>query len=68
VVSRHLDAEAEIRGQRELYYPCAVIVEDKANGPAIIRLQINVLGVVEINPKSQGCSPRLLSGKPVIGM
>jgi predicted phage terminase large subunit-like protein len=56
VVNAHLDAfatEAEIRRQREVHRPIsAVIVEDKANGPAVIqRLRVNVPGVVEINPQ-----------------
>jgi predicted phage terminase large subunit-like protein len=56
VVNRHLDAaatEAEIRRQREVHRPvCAVLVEDKANGPAVIqRLKVNVPGVIEINPQ-----------------
>jgi predicted phage terminase large subunit-like protein len=56
VVNAHLDAfatEAEIRRQREVHRPVsAVIVEDKANGPAVIqRLRVNVPGVVEINPQ-----------------
>jgi predicted phage terminase large subunit-like protein len=56
VVNQHLDAaatEAEIRRQREAHRPVgAVLVEDKANGPAVIqRLKCNVPGVIEINPQ-----------------
>jgi predicted phage terminase large subunit-like protein len=67
VINRHLDAaatEAEIRRQRELYYPCAVLVEDKANGPAVIqRLQVNVSGVIEINPEG-GKTARMFAAAP----
>lgn len=56
VVNAHLDAaatEAEIRRQREVHYPIsAVLVEDKANGSAVVqRLRVNISGVVEINPQ-----------------
>jgi len=56
VVNKHLDAaatEAEIRRQREVHRPLgAVLVEDKANGPAVIQgLKLNVPGVIEINPQ-----------------
>jgi len=56
VVNKHLDAaatEAEIRRQRDVHCPiCAVLVEDKANGPAVVqRLKVNVPGVIEINPQ-----------------
>ena len=55
VVNAHLDAaatEAEIRRQRDVHRPVsAVLVEDKANGPAVIqRLKVNVPGVIAINP------------------
>lgn len=56
VINEHLDAaatEAAIRGQR-LQHPdaSAILVEDKANGPAVIqRLKANVAGVVPINPQ-----------------
>ena len=45
--------EAEIRRQREAHRPVsAVLVEDKANGPAIIqRLKVNIAGVIEIDPQ-----------------
>ena len=48
-----LATEAEIRRQREVHRPLgAVLVEDKANGPAVIqRLKLNVPGVIEINPQ-----------------
>lgn len=56
VVNKHLDAaatEAEIRRQREVHRPvCGVLVEARANGPAVIqRLKLNVPGVIEINPQ-----------------
>ena len=56
VVNQHLDAaatEAEIRRQRDVHRPIGtVLVEDKANGPAVIqRLKLNLPGVVEINPQ-----------------
>ena len=55
-VNAHLDAagtEAAIRRQRELHSPInAVLIEDRANGPAVIqRLKINVPGVIAINPE-----------------
>ena len=45
--------EAEIRRQREVHRPVgAVLVEAKANGPAVIqRLKCNIPGVIEINPQ-----------------
>jgi predicted phage terminase large subunit-like protein len=56
VVNKHLDAaatEAEIRRQRDVHRPIgAVLIEDKANGPAVIqRLKLNIPGVIEINPQ-----------------
>src|ERR1700733_2838951 len=55
VVNQHLDAagtEEEIRRQRQLYQAGTALIEDKANGPAIIqRLKVNVPGVIEINPQ-----------------
>jgi predicted phage terminase large subunit-like protein len=56
VVNKHLDAaatEAEVRRQRDANRPiCAVLVEDKANGPAVVqRLKANLPGVIEINPE-----------------
>ena len=56
VVNQHLDAaatEAEIRRQRDTHrWVNAILVEDKANGPAVVqRLKINLTGVVEINPQ-----------------
>jgi len=56
VVNRHLDAaatEAEIRRQRDLHRPIsAVLIEDKANGAAVIqRLRVNISSVIEINPQ-----------------
>jgi len=68
VVNKHLDAaatEAEIRRQREANRPiCAVLVEDKANGPAVIqRLKLNVPGVIEINPQG-GKTARMFAAAP----
>ena len=68
VVNKHLDAaatEAEIRRQREVHRPvCAVLVEDKANGPAVIqRLKVNVPGVIEINPEG-GKTARMFAAAP----
>jgi predicted phage terminase large subunit-like protein len=56
VINEHLDAagtEAEIRRQLNVHRPiCAVLVEDKANGSAVIqRLKLNVPGVIAINPQ-----------------
>ena len=56
VVNNHLNAaatETEIRRLRNLYGPIsAVLVEDKANGPAVIeRLRVNISGVVPITPQ-----------------
>ena len=68
VVNKHLDAfatEAEIRRQREVHRPIsAVIVEDKANGPAVVqRLKLNVPGVVGINPQG-GKVARMFAAAP----
>jgi predicted phage terminase large subunit-like protein len=65
VVNQHLDAaatEAEIRRQRDAHRPVsAVLVEDKANGPAVIqRLKVNIPGVIEINPQG-GKTARMFS-------
>ncbi len=68
VVNAHLDAaatEAEIRRQRDVHRPVgAVLVEDKANGPAVIqRLKANVPGVIEINPQG-GKTARMFAAAP----
>src|SRR5207248_1797729 len=67
VVNRHLDAaatEAEIKRQRELYGAYAVIVEDKANGPAVIqRLKATLPGVIEVNPQG-GKTARMFAAAP----
>jgi predicted phage terminase large subunit-like protein len=68
VVNKHLDAgatEAEIRRQRDVHRPIsAVLVEDKANGPAVIqRLRSNVSGVIEINPQG-GKTARMFAVAP----
>ena len=68
VVNQRLDAaatEAEIRRQREVHRPVnAVLVENKANGPAIIqRLKVNLPGVVEIDPQG-GKIARMFAAAP----
>ena len=68
VVNKHLDAaatEAEIRRQREVHRPvCAVIIENKASGPAVVqRLKVNVPGVIEINPEG-GKTARMFAAAP----
>jgi predicted phage terminase large subunit-like protein len=68
VVNKHLDAaatEGEIRRQRDANYPIrAVIVEDRANGPAVIqRLKVNIPGVVQINPQG-GKIARMFAAAP----
>lgn len=67
VINAHLDAaatEAAIRRLREHHKPCAVIVEDKANGPAVIqRLKVSVPGVIEINPQG-GKTARMFAASP----
>jgi len=56
VVNAHLDAaatEVEIRRQHDLYSPVSgTLIEDKANGSAVIqRLKTHVAGVIEIQPE-----------------
>jgi predicted phage terminase large subunit-like protein len=68
VVNAHLDAaatEAEIRRQRDVHRPVgAVLVEDKANGPAVVqRLRMNVPGVIEIKPLG-GKTARMFAAAP----
>ena len=67
VINKHLDAaatEAEIRRQRELCSPCAVIVEDKANGSAVVeRFRLNVPGVIAVNPQG-GKVARMFAAAP----
>jgi predicted phage terminase large subunit-like protein len=68
VVNARLDAaatEAEIRRQREVHpHIRAVLVEDKANGPAVIqRLKVNLPGVVAINPQG-GKMARMCAAAP----
>lgn len=75
VVNARLDAaatEAEIRRQRDVHpYIGTVLVEDKANGPAVIqRLKVNVPGVIEINPqggKVAACSQGHPNGRRATG-
>jgi predicted phage terminase large subunit-like protein len=68
VVNEHLDAgatELEIRRQRAAYpQVTAVLVEDKANGPAVVqRLKQNMPGVIEINPQG-GKVARMYAAAP----
>jgi predicted phage terminase large subunit-like protein len=56
VVNAHLDLDGtvkEIRNQRKLYPEAqAIIVEDKANGPAVVQaLKKDLTGVIEIEPQ-----------------
>lgn len=56
VLNSHLNAaatEAAIRQQRNIHAPInAVLVEDRANGLAVIqRLKLNVPGVIAVNPQ-----------------
>ena len=65
VLNAHLNAaatEAAIRQQRNLYGPInAVVIEDRANGPAIIqRLKLTVPGVIGVNPEG-GKTARLFA-------
>jgi predicted phage terminase large subunit-like protein len=67
-INAHLDAaatESEIRRQHATQSPIsAVLVEDKANGPAVVqRLRTNVSGVVEVNPQG-GKTARLFAAQP----
>jgi len=67
LVNAHLDAaatEAEIRRQRDVHRVCAVLIEDKANGPAVVqRLKVNVPGVIAINPQG-GKVARMFAAAP----
>jgi predicted phage terminase large subunit-like protein len=67
LVNAHLDAaatEAEIRRQRDVHRVSAVLIEDKANGPAVVqRLKINVPGVIAINPQG-GKVARMFAAAP----
>jgi predicted phage terminase large subunit-like protein len=68
VVNAHLDAaatETEIRRQREMHSPISgVLIEDKANGSAVIqRLRLNVPGIVEIEPQG-GKAARMQAASP----
>lgn len=68
VLNSHLNAaatEAAIRQQRNLHAPIsAVLIEDKANGPAVIqRLKVNVPGVIGVNPQG-GKTSRLFAAAP----
>jgi len=68
VINEHLDAtttESTIRALRDKHRPIgAVLVEDKANGPAVIeRLKANIPGVVAINPKG-GKIARMFAAAP----
>jgi predicted phage terminase large subunit-like protein len=68
VVNAHLDAggtELEIRRQKSLHPDAtAILVEDKANGPAVIqRLKTNLAGVIEVNPQG-GKIARMFAASP----
>lgn len=74
VINEHLDidgTENVIRAERTKCnipnaqrYVSAVLVEDKANGPAVIqRLKKNVTGVIEVNPQG-GKVARLFAASP----
>jgi predicted phage terminase large subunit-like protein len=68
IVNKHLDAaatEAEIRRQRDVHRPVrAILVEDKANGPAVIeRLKHDIPGVIGIAPQG-GKIARLNAAAP----
>jgi predicted phage terminase large subunit-like protein len=68
VINRHLDAgatEGAILDMHRTHAPvAAVLVEDKANGPAIIkRLQCNIPGVIAINPQG-GKFSRMFAAAP----
>jgi predicted phage terminase large subunit-like protein len=72
VTNAHLDVDAtelEIRRQiadarQSGLYVSAVLVEDKANGPAVVsRLKQNVPGVIEINPQG-GKTARMFAVSP----
>lgn len=55
VTNSHLDepgTEMEILRQRNVHHASAVLVEDKANGPAVIKkLKRKIPGVIEIEPQ-----------------
>ena len=55
IVNKHLDepgTEAAILRMRQTWGARAVLVEDKANGPAVIkRLRQQIPGVIEVNPQ-----------------
>jgi predicted phage terminase large subunit-like protein len=68
IVNHHLDAgatEAEIRRQRDVYRPIrSVLVEDRANGSAIIeRLKLNIPRVIAIQPQG-GKIARMFAAAP----
>jgi predicted phage terminase large subunit-like protein len=68
IVNAHLDMDGtvrEVRRQREAYPQCsAVIVEDKANGPAVIQsLKKDLTGIVEIEPQG-GKVARVFAAAP----
>jgi predicted phage terminase large subunit-like protein len=67
-INRHLDAGATEDAILDMYRThapvAAVLVEDKANGPAIIkRLQCNIPGVIAINPEG-GKFSRMFAAAP----
>lgn len=67
VVNEHLDVNATelvIRRKREQFGATAILVEDKANGPAIVqRLQNSLPGVIEVTPEG-GKISRVFAAAP----
>jgi predicted phage terminase large subunit-like protein len=67
VVNAHLGmsaTETQIRREREGRRISAILVEDKANGPAVIeRLRLNVPGVIAISPEG-GKLARFMAAAP----
>jgi predicted phage terminase large subunit-like protein len=64
VVTKHLDVagtEMETKRQRTIYGARTVLIEDKANGPAVIKnLRQVIPGVIEIEPEG-GKVPRMFA-------
>ncbi len=67
VVNEHLDVnglETVIKSKREQWKASAVIVEDKANGPAVVqRLQNTIPAVIEVTPEG-GKIARMFAAAP----
>src|SRR5882724_267039 len=68
VINEHLDVtgtELAIRRMKEKWQATAVIVEDKANGPAVIsKLQQDLTGIIAIEPQG-GKIARMFAAAPV---